>query len=119
MTLIVVLVCLIAQRYLNFRSYPYRFHRVEPYSQWMMDKTRQIMGGHGLVGLIMIVLPLLLIISLVFALCYHLLGIVGYAILNILLLWYCLDARDFRKDPYEDNRSSGILVYSYRNLFGT
>lgn len=117
MTLIAILVCLGLQRYLGLNSFEHQISWIEPYFKWMRGRLKQITQGHGFVGLLLLIIPLLLIISIVFALTYHLLGSLGYVILSVALLWYCLDARDLHKHPYENAHVADIFVLRYRHQF--
>lgn len=118
MALFVILICLAIQRYGKFNSYSRQLHWIEPYFKWMTGKVGQIMKGHGLIGAAILILPFLVGIAIIFALVSALLGDFGYFILSVVLLWYCLDARDIRKEPYEDKTSKALFITTYRNLFG-
>ena len=118
MSLIVILICLSIQRFLKFNSYSYQLHWVDPYYKWMTGKFAQITKGHGFVGAAILVLPILVLVAIVFALVFSWLGLIGYAVLSIAIVWYCMDGRDRQKDPCENRSAQDLFITSYRNLFG-
>lgn len=118
MALIVILICLGIQRYGKFNSYSRQLNWAEPYFAWMTTKLEATLKGHGLLGVSILVLPPLIGVAIIFSLIDGVLGGFGYAVLSIFLLWYCLDARDIRNDPYEDRSPENLFLTSYRNLFG-
>ncbi len=118
MSLISILISLGVQRYAKFNSYSRQIDWLVPYVKWMQSKIKQITKGHGLVGVLILVLPILIAVSIVFSVTYHLLGLVGYVLLSIVLLWYCLDGRDLRQEPYETKNVSKLFTLTYEGLFG-
>ncbi len=118
MSLIIILVCLGIQRYLKLNSYSHQVNWVEPYFKWMTAKVEQITKGHGFIGVAILVLPVLIGVAIIFALVYNLLGTIGYMVLSIVLVWYCMDGRDARREPYENMTTQALFITTYRNLFG-
>jgi len=117
MALIVILICLGIQRFAKFNSYSHQLNWVEPYFTWLTTKFGQITKGHGFIGVAILVLPVLIGVAVVFALTYSLLGIIGYAVLSLAILWYCMDGRDIRKEAYEDRTPGALFLTTYRGLF--
>lgn len=117
MALIVILICLGVQRYMQFSSYAYQLNWVEPYYIWVVSQFEQMFTSYGFVGLVILVVPILVLVSIVFALFYHLFGIVAYFLLNLVLFWYCVDARYFKNISYPATETNGIFVHTYQNLF--
>lgn len=117
MTFIIVLICIALQRFLKLDSMSHQVHWIEPYTRWMYSKTNQIAHGHAMVSLLILIIPLLLGISIIFALIYHLFGSIGYFVGSALLLWYCLDARELKNNPYEGGNVSKLFIHTYRHLF--
>lgn len=117
MTLIVVLIALVLQRFLKFNSYSRQIDWASPYFAWVSSKVKYITTGHGLLSLAILILPLLIVSAIIFWLGYVLLGYLGSGILQVILVWYCLDARDARKEPYANPASETLLLQSYRHLF--
>lgn len=117
MAFIVIIISIAVQYYLKFGSYHYRLNWIEPYYRWMVQRIEIITKGHFVLAYIILILPLLLIVSIVFALTYHLLGIIGYFILNLVFVWYCLDARDLKKEPYQNIKPTDLFILTYQNLF--
>ncbi len=118
MSFTVILICLGLQRYLKIGSHAHQINWIEPYFNWMTDKITHVTKGHGLVGLAILILPLLVVVSVVFALVYHLLGGVGNYVLNVFVLWYFMDGRDLKKEPYPGVETTDLFVLTYRRLFG-
>jgi len=117
MTLIIILIAIVVQRFMKFNSYSHQFDWASHYFQWMNSKVKSITTGHGLVGVAILVVPIVLIAAIVFGIAYGFFGLLGVGILQLVLVWYCLDARDIEKEPFEKATSETILLTSYRNLF--
>lgn len=118
MALIVILLCIGVQRFLNFASAPFRFHWAKPYFHFMNNKISQVTESHGLLGNAILILPIFIIASIFIALIYHLLGLVGYFVLSVLVFWYCIDAKDLSKEEYQETNGDSVILLSYKNLFG-
>ncbi len=93
MGFIVILVALALQYYLNFSSQPYRYDWMTPYFRWISSKMSLIETAQPIIAVATIILPLLILVSLVFGLVFHLLGNTGYFVLSLAWLWYALDVR--------------------------
>ena len=117
MVLVIVLMALVIQRFLGFNSYSRRFDWALHYFQWMTSKIKQITQGHGFVGLAILVLPVVLVAAIILSLAYGFFGYLGAGILQLMLVWYCLDGRDIRKEPYEQAASEVVLSQAYQQLF--
>lgn len=117
MALIIVLIAIVVQRFLKFNSYSRQFDWSSHYFQWMSSKVQQITTGHGFVGLAILVVPIVLAAAILFSVAYSLLGVLGTGALQLILVWYCLDARDIRKEPYVNATSKTVLLHSYYGLF--
>ncbi len=119
MALLIILIAISAQRFLQILSVPYRLNWATGYYDWMAKKIDYVSKGHGLLGLAILVVPLLLVVSIIFSIVFHIFGIVGYAALSLILLWYYMDARDLVKDPLEDQQTPQQLLQTvYHALFG-
>lgn len=117
MNIIVVLVCLGLQRYLHLNSFSHQVNWLTPYYQKLRESVPLVHQGHGMLGLAIIVVPVLVVVSLFFTLMFHLTTIVGYYLCSIALLWYCIDGRDYSKEPLKPNTADNLLQSSYKNLF--
>ena len=117
MALIIVLIALAIQRFVKFNSYSRQFDWAAHYFQWMSNRIKQITTGHGLIGLLILVVPVVLVTAIIFSLVYQLLGYLGAGVLQLALVWYCLDGRDIRKEPYGDATTEKILLQTYQHLF--
>lgn len=117
MSLIIILICIGVQRYLQFNSYNYQLNWLAPYYRWMSAKFDVVTKGHPFVGWLILVVPALLIVGIVFALVANLLTIMGYFILSLAFLWYLLDARDVVKHPYEEASAQDLFTITYQRLF--
>lgn len=96
MTLIIILVALGLQRYLDAMApaaIPAWFNR---YLRVMQKFVNKIGLGSNVVGVIILVLPIVLIIGLIDILCSGFLFGLFKFIWGLFILWYCLDARDLK-----------------------
>ncbi len=117
MAFIVILIVLGIQRYLQFYSHQYHIDWMHGYFSWMNTKLTQVTKGHGLLGLAILIVPIILIVAIVFALIFHLFGIIGYFVLSLVFLWYCIDARDLHKHPYDVQSPKELFLITYKKLF--
>lgn len=117
MTLIVLLICILLQRFLGLKSYIWQVNWMDHYFQWLVSKFNYTVQSHGAIGFLIVILPLLIIASLLFALDFRLFSFIGYLILSVLLVWYCLDSRDLKKDPLLGATSADLFMYTYQHQF--
>lgn len=110
MKLLVILLCVGAQRFLHLTSYGTRWDWFKKYFEWLSKKVELVTQGHPVMGMLVVILPILLIVSIAFALVYHLLGGLGSFALSILFLWYWLDARDYLRTPLSPDASSDDYI---------
>ncbi|MCX7126225.1 MAG: hypothetical protein NTU49_10985, partial [Gammaproteobacteria bacterium] len=89
----------------------------EKYIQWMRARSVSLTQGHSLFVLLFLVLPIVIVVSLIFSLDYHFLGRIGYLILSLLLLWYCLDIRILKQAPAQQLSTADIFLKSYQKVF--
>jgi len=115
MSFIVILACIAVQWFLNLGSTAYQFQWAGGYVSWMRRKFSALAQGHALFGVLLLVLPVVIAASLVFTIVYHLLGHVGYLVLSLLLLWYCIDAVILKQSSASS--TSALFVQSYQKLF--
>ncbi len=119
MKLLVILLCVGAQRFLHLSSYSKRWDWFKSYFEWLSKKVELVTQGHPIMGLLVVLLPLLLIVSIAFALVYHLLGGLGNFALSLLFVWYWMGARDFVKYPLsEDPTSEDYIEFTFSRVFG-
>ena len=72
MSFLVIAVCLALQWFLNLSSASYQRAWAIPYSTYMQKRFSALLPGHRLFTLLLLVLPILIAISIVFTLLYHL-----------------------------------------------
>ncbi len=118
MSLLLILIAVGVQRFLQFLSQPLRLDWAGPYYKWCERKIEYVTRGHGLLGIAILIIPVLFVVSIFFSIIYHLLGNVGYAAVSVVLLWYCIDARDLQKQPYPRVGPVNTLAKVYHDLFG-
>lgn len=116
MALICVLICLGIQRFLKFSSDAYNKDWAKAYYHWLTSKTSSITAG-GLAGAAILLLPLVIAVGLVFSIVSIFLGSVGYYLLSIIWLWYCVDGRDFNQSPLANGNAKDLFLHSYQYLF--
>lgn len=117
MSFVIILIVLAAQYYLRFYSAPYQMHWVGPYFQWLQTRFEALTKGHGLFGVFLFVVPLLIVVSLVFTIVYHLLGYVGYLLLSLVLMWYCCDIQSLHEKPAASSSINALFLASYQTCF--
>lgn len=113
MAFIVILFCLAVQWFLKFSSANYQLSWADYYSHWMQKRIIAITTGHGLVGVLLLALPIIIIASIIFTMVYHGLGHFGYFIVSLILLWYCLDALSWRQSINVPQ----LFLKSYQHIF--
>lgn len=113
MSFIVVLICLSVQWFLKFSGADYQLHWADPYCRWMQQRITSLTNGQGWIAVILLVIPIVLVSSLVFTLVYHGLGRLGYLILSLALLWYCLDVRCLQRAADVPQ----LFLTSYQRIF--
>ena len=118
MDLLIILMVISVQRFLHILSVPYRLDWVGHYYDWCERQIEYTTKGHGLLGLAILVVPVMLFSSIVFSIVFHLFGFVGYALVSLVLFWYCTDARDLLKQPYAGLGPVETLVQVTQSLFG-
>jgi len=113
MSFIVILICLAVQWFLKFSSARYQWRWADPYCRWMGTRITALAIGHGLFSVILLVVPIILVASIVFTLVYHIFGHVGYLMLSLALLWYCVDVRRF----LESSNAAQLFLVAYQFIF--
>jgi len=114
MSFIVILIALSLQYFLKLYSAPYQVLWVAPYFKLMQKHFDALTKGHGLFGVLIFVLPLVIVLSLIFTFTYHVLGYAGYLILSLALLWYCLNLQVL---DHQDNNQGSLFLSSYHSIF--
>ncbi len=114
MSFIIVLAALSLQYFLSLYSASYQVQWAEPYFHWMQKQFDVLTKGHGLFGVFTFVVPIVVVLSLIFTFAYHVFGYVGYLVLSLALLWYCLDLR-----PLQNKGASSEVLFlaSYQSIF--
>lgn len=111
MSLFVILVCLALQWSLNLSSAPYQRNWVAHYVAFIRKYFSKLLDGHYLFNMAILILPIVIGVSLIFTIVYHVFGHVGYVLLSLALLWYCVDAAVLKQG------SSDLPQHSYQKIF--
>lgn len=109
MSIGIIVICLILQRILGVEYFVYQLQWLEAYFHWVVNKVEYVTEGHAAVGLLILLMPPVIVGILCFTLIYHLLGPVVYALVNLVLVWLCIDGRNLT--------GKDLLVVSYERLF--
>ena len=118
MTLLLILIAIAVQRFLGLTPDKIEVPWVHGYYTWFVRQFDVVTRGHGLFGLGLLVVPILLVVSILFSILFHMFGLLGYSIVSLFLFWYCVDARDLAKRPYAAELSPiQWLTQSYATLF--
>lgn len=118
MTLLLILIAIGVQRFLQFTSQPFQVNWIGGYYSWCERKIEYVTKGHGLLGFAILVVPMLFVASIIFSIIYHVFGGFGYWVVSLVLFWYCIDARDITKQPYPGVGPVALLSEVYLALFG-
>lgn len=117
MILSAILLCVLIQRWLHFDSYSRQYHWFGVYFQWLKVRFRYLSFWHGIGGMGIVVLPLLLIYILMAVFTCHFLTIVGYYFLTVVVLWYCMDARPLAAENVAQQTVGEVLISAYQRIF--
>ncbi|MFW0089145.1 MAG: regulatory signaling modulator protein AmpE [Coxiella endosymbiont of Haemaphysalis japonica] len=117
MILSAVLLCFLIQRWLHFDSYSRKYYWFDAYFQWLKAQFRHLSFWHGIGGIGIVVLPLLLIYILMALFICHLLTAIGYYFLTVVVLWYCMDARPLATENVAQLTVDEVLINAYRRIF--
>lgn len=118
MKLIVILLVLAIQRYLNNTGRDYCHKVLKAYVGFVQSKLSSILSGNAWVAALVLVLPLVIVMIIVSSLMFNLSPRIGFFIFSALILWLCLDARDQAKVANDATTSKDCLVYSCNYLYG-
>ena len=102
MSLIIILLCLLLQRYFNLNCQSYQSSWVLPYTRFLHSKFSTVNEKNDLVGTLLLVVPILFVLAIIFALISLVVGPVGYYLMLFFVLWFCLDGRDLHQHPYQE-----------------
>ena len=117
MALTTLLICLLVQRILHFDGYAKQRNWLDQYYVWMEKRFNPASSWHGWGSVLVTLVPIFIVYVLFSALVYHVAGVIGYYILTLLVLWYCLDARTLQTDSIDQKTPRQLLVSSYRRIF--
>ena len=91
MTVIVILIGLALQKYLQFYNTPFHVSWVPAYHRWLTVRFAQFFQSSPVVNCLLLIVPPFVVVAIVFTLVYHIFDSVGYWILSLVWFWYCLD----------------------------
>jgi AmpE protein len=117
MSFVVIAFCFAIQWFLNVGSASYQWHWSSRYVGWMQKTFSSLMKGHGAFTLLILVLPILIVTSLILTAVYHLLGHIGYLIVSLALLWYCVDIIELRTALTKSMSAETVVLQSFRKIF--
>lgn len=116
MALTALLICLFVQRILHFDSYSRHYHWFGYYYEWMKARFCKLPSWSGLLGVFIVILPVLVVFILFTVFVYYAIGMIGYYILTVIVLWYYLDARKLTKEM-DQPTAQKLLEQSCRGIF--
>lgn len=94
MTLIVVFVALLMLRILKLDAASSRHQWPVSYCGFIYRHCENNLSKNGLLGTLLLLLPLVLAMVVLLTLVYHTVGVIGYYILNCIVLWFCMNSSD-------------------------
>lgn len=115
MSFLVILICLAVQWFFHLSPSRYQWRWEKSYFQWMDKNILSVTKGNSLFTALALVLPILVVAAIVFALMYHIGARVGYQLLCLLLLWYCIDVTCIQST--ESQTDSTLFENSYQKIF--
>lgn len=119
MKIVIILICLALARFAHTEQVMRQWHWVDRYLQLIGKPLQQVNGKSPWLGLLLVLLPVLIVVSIVFKLigggAHHF----GHFIISILILWYCLSVTPVKQDlaAYhnaltDEGQNSGAAVAS-------
>lgn len=116
MPFIIIVICLCVQWFLTIKiSYEYSWS--EKYLALMRKRFFSLTHDHRLFSFLLLALPPIIAVSFIFSLVYHLFGHIGYSILGLLLLWYCIDILFLKQSSATQISSVDLFLKSYQKIF--
>lgn len=115
MALTVILICLAIQRWLQLDRYTRNTSWFTVYYHWLQKLFKHFSGWPSLLAVFALVLPGLILYVIASSLIYHLLGLIGYYLLVLVVLWYAMDARQIQATAVGSLQQ--YLLINYRNIF--
>lgn len=112
----VILISLLLQRVLNIDATAYQYNWFGHYYAYVHRYLAKLPLWSGFGGVALIIVPGLLVASIVYALVFHVLGVIGYYLLNLILLWYCLDAKQLSHSNQQWTARNFLMEY-YQRIF--
>lgn len=98
MTLLVILIVIGLQRYLNFGEQIPRLRWFKRYLLWTQSIFKKTAFWHEIVGIIIILLPIILVSGVLQWLLHGWLFGIFKFIFDLIVLWYCLDAYQLKHE---------------------
>ncbi len=124
MTFMVVLVCLAIQRFLGHPKIITLMPWFTQYMRWMPGQFAKFKFVKEPASVIWAVLALLIVVAVLTVLCYTVGGKLAYFIFSLVILWYCLDAQQYRAvdsqkvaSASSPQESSSAIVDSSQQVF--
>src|SRR3990167_1623166 len=118
MALTAILLCLLIQRVFHFDSDSRQVNWFEYYYEWVKNSFPTTIQLPGFIRALIILFPPLLLFIIIVGIVYYFVGVIGYYVLTLLILWYCLDLRPLAQLP-EKETFQKITDKSYQNIFAT
>ena len=117
MLVIILIICLLVQRFLKFSSASYQVDWVTPFYNFCFQRFYSQMTALPVLGFLLLLLPPLLLMIIIFNLVEHLVGDLGYWILVLAWCWYCLDVMDLSKYESDPDSIKGISKAYFHRVF--
>lgn len=116
MSFLVIVISLCAQWFLTIKV-PYKYPWSEKYLAIMRKRFFSLTHDHRLFSFLLLTLPPVIAASFIFVLTYHFFGHIGYSILSLLLLWYCIDLTFLKQAAATQISSTDLFLKSYQKIF--
>lgn len=117
MDLISILICLGIQKYLKFKSPLFRTRICHSYCSWLLQYIRRQLSQSPLIGLIFLYLPAVIVICIIFALTLHFTGEIGTWIVDLVVLWLCLELNPYSSEAMGEKKLENTIASFFENVF--
>src|SRR3990167_6832869 len=115
MSFLVIIFCLAIQWLSNISGVQYQWRWESKYYSWVQKHFLSLTRGHDFFTLLILILPIVVVACLLFTIVYHTTGQIGYRILSLALLWYCMDVVYLRIIP--TGSEDALFLKSYQTIF--
>lgn len=116
MSFLVIIVCLLTQWFVTV-PLSREWNWVDKYLALMRRQFFSLTHDYRLSSFVLLTLPPVIVLSFLFTLTYHLFGHIGYSMLSLVLLWYCMDITFLKQVATTQIATNDLFIKSYQKIF--